>query len=75
MHRSGRTGRVGKNGMNVLFFEAEEFKFVLDLESQLNIKIDILSSLHEKVDPIKAEEKVFENFTARYNKVKPGTYL
>ena len=74
MHRSGRTGRVGKNGINVLFFEAEEFKFVLDLEQQLNIKIDILSSLHEKIDPIKAEEKVFENFTARHSKVKPTTY-
>lgn len=74
VHRSGRTGRVGKNGTNVLFFEADEFKFVLDLESQLNIKIDILSSLQEKQDPLKAEERVFEGFTSRYTKVKPTSF-
>ena len=62
VHRSGRTGRIGKNGINVLFFEQDEFKFVLDLETQLNIKIDILSSLQEKQDPVKAEEKLFDNF-------------
>jgi superfamily II DNA/RNA helicase len=33
VHRSGRTGRVGKNGTNILFFESDDFKFVLDLES------------------------------------------
>ena len=32
VHRSGRTGRVGKNGLNILFFEQGDFKFVLDLE-------------------------------------------
>ena len=74
VHRSGRTGRVGKNGTNILFFEADDFKFVLDLESQLNINIDILSSLQDKQDPIKLEEKMFEGFTQRYNKVKKPTY-
>ena len=41
VHRSGRTGRVGKNGLNVLFFEPDDFKFVLELEESLNIKIAI----------------------------------
>lgn len=71
VHRSGRTGRIGKNGSNILFFEADEFKFVLELENQLNIKIDIISSLQEKQDPVKAEEKLFDNFTHRFAKVKP----
>jgi superfamily II DNA/RNA helicase len=33
VHRSGRTGRVGKTGTNILFFEQDYFKFVLDLET------------------------------------------
>lgn len=41
VHRSGRTGRVGKEGTNILFFQPDDFKFVLDLEDQLNIKLSI----------------------------------
>lgn len=40
VHRSGRTGRIGKNGLNVIFFEKDDFKFVLGLEDQLKIKIN-----------------------------------
>jgi ATP-dependent RNA helicase DDX21 len=47
VHRSGRTGRVGKNGTNILFFEPDDFKFVIDLEKQLNIKISIQQTLEE----------------------------
>jgi len=32
VHRSGRTARKGKNGLNILFFEKDEMKFVLNLE-------------------------------------------
>ena len=45
VHRSGRTGRVGKKGTNIIFFERDEMKFVLNLEDELNIKIDISSNL------------------------------
>ncbi len=43
VHRSGRTGRVGKNGTNILLFEKDDFKLVFDLEDQLNIKIRVVS--------------------------------
>ena len=32
VHRSGRTGRVGKDGMNILFFEKSDMRMVFDLE-------------------------------------------
>ena len=47
VHRSGRTGRGGKNGTNILFFEPSDFKFVLELEEQLNIAISIQQTLVE----------------------------
>ncbi|CDW89731.1 dead-box atp-dependent rna helicase 53-like [Stylonychia lemnae] len=46
VHRSGRTGRVGKKGTNIIFFEKDEFKFILNLEDELNIKIEISSNLN-----------------------------
>lgn len=42
VHRSGRTGRIGKNGLNIIFFEKEDFKFFLGLEDTLKIKINFL---------------------------------
>jgi len=45
VHRSGRTGRVGKKGTNIIFFERDEMKFILNLEDELNVKIDISSNL------------------------------
>lgn len=47
VHRSGRTGRIGKNGLNIIFFEKDEFKFILNLEDELNIKINITTKLVE----------------------------
>jgi len=47
VHRSGRTGRVGKKGTNIIFFERDEMKFILNLEDELNIKIDITSNLSQ----------------------------
>lgn len=47
VHRSGRTGRVGKKGINIIFFERDEFKFVLNLEDELNIKFNLTTSLSE----------------------------
>lgn len=40
VHRSGRTARKGKSGLNILFYESKESKFVLDLEKKHNINID-----------------------------------
>lgn len=73
VHRSGRTGRVGKNGLNILFFDQSDFKFVLDLEDQLNIKIEIQSSLAEKYDQQGAEQKVLDSFVNRAGKLKKAT--
>ena len=32
VHRSGRTGRIGKQGENILFFYQNEYPFALNLE-------------------------------------------
>ena len=45
VHRAGRTARKGKEGMNILFFEKDEMKFVLDLEKQLNIQIEFANKI------------------------------
>jgi superfamily II DNA/RNA helicase len=45
VHRAGRTARKGKDGLNILFFEKEEMKFVLDVERDLNIQIDFANSI------------------------------
>jgi superfamily II DNA/RNA helicase len=50
VHRSGRTARKGKNGLNILFFENNEMKFVLDLEKELNIDIEFANSIGD-VEP------------------------
>ena len=46
---------------------------MLDLEDQLNIKIDIQSSLAEKYDHQAAETKVFDTFVHRASKLKKST--
>jgi len=45
VHRAGRTGRVGKEGENYLFIEGDDIKFVTELEKDLNIKIDIATTI------------------------------
>jgi superfamily II DNA/RNA helicase len=72
VHRSGRTGRVGKNGLNILFFQPEDLKFVLDLESELNIKINIQQSLVDQVDSDQAEQRVLGDFYKRALSIKPS---
>ena len=41
VHRSGRTGRVDKKGLNIILFDRDQYKFILDLPEALNIKIQI----------------------------------
>lgn len=72
VHRSGRTGRVGKNGLNILFFQPEDYKFVLDLEDQLNIKINIQQSLVDQEDKQDAEARVLGDFYKRSLALKPN---
>lgn len=45
VHRSGRTARKGKEGLNILFFERENLNFVLNLERDLNIEIQLTNSI------------------------------
>ena len=47
VHRSGRTARKGKDGLNILFFEKDETRFVLNLEKELNINIDFANSIDD----------------------------
>ena len=75
VHRSGRTGRVDKNGTNILFFQPDDFKFVLDLESQLNIKISIIQTLEEEVDQEEVEAKILGDFYKRAVHLKPTSLV
>jgi superfamily II DNA/RNA helicase len=47
VHRSGRTARKGKKGLNILFFERDEINFVLDLERDLNIPIHFANQIED----------------------------
>jgi superfamily II DNA/RNA helicase len=47
VHRAGRTARKGKDGLNILFFEKDEMKFVLNIEKELNIQIDFANSIDD----------------------------
>lgn len=50
VHRAGRTARKGKNGTNILFFNQEEIKFVLNLERELNISIDFTNQIDDVLE-------------------------
>lgn len=47
VHRAGRTARKGKDGLNILFFEKDDMKFVLNVEKELNIQIDFANSIDD----------------------------
>jgi len=50
IHRAGRTARKGKTGTNILFFEKDEMKMVLNLEKELNISIDFTNQIDDIID-------------------------
>ena len=45
VHRTGRTGRAGKDGLNIVFTEKEDLKFVKELQDDLNIKINVINNM------------------------------
>ena len=51
VHRTGRTGRAGKQGLNIVFAERDTVDFLKQLEDNLNITLtysnDITSSLSD----------------------------
>lgn len=72
MHRSGRTGRIGKKGLNIIFFEQDEFKFILNLEDELNINIEITTKLKQEEDEA-TEKKAIEQLISNAKKTKKLT--
>ena len=44
IHRSGRTGRAGKSGVNITFFDHSNINSLIEIESFANIKISIIST-------------------------------
>ncbi len=65
VHRSGRTGRIGKNGLNVIFFERDDFKFIAGLEDALNIKVEIHGDLNDGEAEDNIEEKIIGEFAKK----------
>lgn len=45
VHRTGRTGRAGKDGLNIVFAEKDDLKFVKELQDDLNIKINVINNM------------------------------
>jgi len=50
VHRTGRTGRAGKDGLNIVFSDIENLELIAKCESSLNIKVEYKNSL-TTVDP------------------------
>ena len=45
VHRAGRTGRAGKDGLNIVFAERDELKFLKELEDNLNINLNLINNM------------------------------
>lgn len=43
VHRAGRTARRGKEGLNILFFEPDSYRFINDIEKETKITLDIVN--------------------------------
>jgi len=53
VHRAGRTGRKGKEGMNVLFFTRDSYEFIMKLERMLHLNIEVTNHLgHHREESI-----------------------
>ena len=68
VHRSGRTARKGKEGLNILFFEKDEMRFVLNLEKELNINIDFATSIDDIETSNSEDEQSFGPFVQKLEK-------
>ena len=60
LHRSGRTARQNKEGLNILFIEPDDIKWAYELETKLNINIDILNDLNLDDD---SNDNAIDKFT------------
>lgn len=45
VHRSGRTARKGKDGLNILFHDPKDLRTILDFERKLNIDIEVMGHI------------------------------
>lgn len=45
IHRAGRTGRKGKDGLNVVFLSRDKLSIAKDCEQQLKIQFDYSNSI------------------------------
>lgn len=45
IHRAGRTGRKGKEGLNVIFLSRDKLSIAKDCEKQLKISFDYSNSI------------------------------
>ncbi len=45
VHRAGRTGRVGKKGLNLLFISEDEVPFMKKIEHKLKIDFELVSMI------------------------------
>jgi superfamily II DNA/RNA helicase len=47
IHRSGRTGRAGRKGTNIVFFDRNSLEELIELEDKANISIKVITGQDE----------------------------
>ena len=63
VHRAGRTGRAGKDGLNIVFAEKENIDFLKQVEDNLNINLNYINNIgifkksSESTEKIEQEKK------------------
>ena len=62
VHRTGRTGRAGKDGLNIVFAERDEIDFFKQLEDNLNINLNYINSIGSSVDASEGNESNSESY-------------
>ena len=73
VHRAGRTGRAGKDGLNIVFAERENIDFLKQVENSLNINFNYINSISnfnnssetENIEKDNKEELKYKNALTR----------
>ena len=62
VHRSGRTGRAGKSGENILFFTKDDYPFLQAIQQEVNVEIEVTTDI-ANVDASVHNSKLVKHFS------------
>jgi len=75
VHRSGRTGRAGRQGVSVLFSELDSLSMSLKWANDLNIDMQVMNSLNESEDAETVEKIDVDKLHALVSAKRPALEL